>query len=490
MSPFPDTAVELVRAVRKGQVRTSEVVRACLERIAALDGELHCFLHTCPEYATARAADIDRRIDAGGDAGVLAGVPIAIKDNICMSAGPTTCGSRMLSGFRSTYDAHVIERLEREGAIIVGKTNLDEFSMGSSSENSAFGPTRNPWDTSRVPGGSSGGSAAAVAARMVYAALGSDTGGSIRQPAAYCGVVGVKPSYGRVSRRGLVSYGSSLDQIGPITRNVRDAALVLQVIAGKDDRDATCDRRDVPDYTANLSCDLASLRVGVCNELLGDGLDSQVRDAVERAVTVFTDAGASVAPITLPHAKYATACYYVIATAEASTNLARFTGVHYGNRSSQSDTIEELHEHARGEHFGPEVKRRILLGTFALSSGYYDQYYRKASKVRTLIAQDFDSAFQRADVVITPVAPTTAFPIGDKIDDPLAMYLSDVYTISANLAGVCAASVPCGLDTRGLPIGLQLTAPAFAELTLLASAQAFEGLTDFHNQAPSLIDAA
>jgi aspartyl-tRNA(Asn)/glutamyl-tRNA(Gln) amidotransferase subunit A len=487
---FPETAHELAAAVREKRVRAIGVTRSCLNRIAALDGELHCFLHVCDEYAIARATKVDRAIDAGEDAGLLAGVPIAIKDNICTTSSPTTCGSKMLSGFTSGYDAHVVELLEREGAIIVGKTNLDEFSMGSSAENSAFGPTHNPWDTSRVPGGSSGGSAAAVAARMVYAALGSDTGGSIRQPAAYCGVVGVKPSYGRVSRRGLVSYGSSLDQVGPITRCVRDAALIFQVISENDARDATCNRRPVPAYSDDLSCDVSTLRIGLCEELLGEGLDSNVRDAVRRAVSIYTDAGAKIVPVTLPHAKYATACYYLIATAEASSNLARFTGVHYGNRSTQSETIEDLHENARGEFLGIEVKRRILLGTYALSSGYYDQYYRKASKVRTLISQDFDRAFEFADVVITPVAPTTAFPIGDKVNDPLAMYLSDVYTISANLAGICAASIPCGFDAAGLPIGLQLAAPAFAEQSLLAIANAFQQRTDYHRQYPPLSGAA
>ncbi len=484
---IPETAYELAAVVREQGVRAVDATRQCLDRIVALDGELHCFLHVCGEYAIARATEIDRAVDAGHDPGRLTGVPIAIKDNICTTSSPTTCGSKMLAGFVSGYDAHVVECLEREGAIVLGKTNLDEFSMGSSAENSAFGPTCNPWDTSRVPGGSSGGSAAAVAARMVYAALGSDTGGSIRQPAAYCGVVGVKPSYGRVSRRGLVSYGSSLDQVGPITRNVRDAALFLQVIAGNDDRDATCDRRAVPDYINNLTCEVSSLRIGVCQELLGDGLDSQVREAVRHATSQFVDAGATMVSVTLPHAKYATACYYLIATAEASSNLARFTGVHYGNRSANSETIEELHENARGELLGNEVKRRILLGTYALSSGYYDQYYRKAAKVRTLITQDFEKAFENADVVITPVAPTTAFPIGDKVNDPLAMYLSDVYTISANLAGVCAASIPCGFDTSGLPIGLQLTAPAYCEQSLLAIAQTYESHTDHHLQTPPLI---
>jgi len=486
----PDTACELAEAIRAGRVSALDATRACLERIAALDGTLHCFLHVCAERATARAKQVDHAVASGKNPGRLAGVPVAIKDNIAVKGVTTTCGSKMLSDFRSMYDAHVIERLERNGAVIVGKTNLDEFSMGSSSENSAFGPTHNPWDPSRVPGGSSGGSAGAVAAGMVPVALGTDTGGSIRQPASYCGVVGVKPTYGRVSRHGLVSYGSSLDQIGTITRNVRDAALLLEVIAGHDVRDATCDLREVPAYVDDISGDVCSLKIGVCRELLGDGLDAQVRGAIQKAISRFTDAGATVVAVTLPHARYATACYYLVATAEASSNLARFTGVHYGHRATQSKSIEELYENARGRNLGAEVKRRILLGTFALSSGYYDQFYRKASKVRRLITQDFDRAFEKADVILTPVAPTTAFPIGEKVNDPLSMYLSDVYTIPANLAGVCAASIPCGFDKSGLPIGLQITAPAFAEQTLLTAANAFEQRTDFHRRTPSLDHAA
>jgi aspartyl-tRNA(Asn)/glutamyl-tRNA(Gln) amidotransferase subunit A len=411
-------------------------------------------------------------------------VPVALKDNIVTTFGATTCGSRVLEPFHSKYAAHVAARLEAAGAIIVGKTNLDEFAMGSSTEHSAFGPTLNPWDTARVAGGSSGGSVAAVAAGLVPIALGSDTGGSIRLPASFCGVTGLKPSYGRVSRYGLVAYGSSLDQIGPIARDVRDAALLLSVIAGHDDRDSTSADRAVPDYVTTLDRPLSGLRVGVSDEFFGPGLDQEVGQAVREAVALLEREGATTVPVELPHLKYAVAAYYLIATAEASSNLARFDGVHFGHRTAAPKDIIDLYASSRGEGFGPEVKRRIMLGTYALSSGYYDAYYLKASKVRTLIRRDFEAAFEQVDVLASPVAPATAFRVGELVDDPLAMYLADIYTIPANLAGNCAISIPCGVSKTGLPIGLQLAGPAFGEERLLAAAHQFQLRTDFHHAAP------
>ena len=475
---------DTAQTVRSGHRTAEEVVRECLGLMDARDSAVNAFLSCNRDRAVARARQIDAARTNGAAAGPLAGVPIAVKDNICTRFGVTTCGSRILEPFRSPYDAFVVERLEVAGAIIIGKTNLDEFAMGSSTEHSAYTRTRNPWDPDRVAGGSSGGSAAAVAARMVPGALGSDTGGSIRQPASFCGVVGLKPTYGRVSRFGLVAFGSSLDQIGPIATNVRDVALLLEVISGHDDRDSTSVDAPVPDYVAALDRPLNGVRVGVSEEYFGEGLNAEVRDAIHAALEVMKGAGAKIMPIRLPHLKYAVACYYIVAPAEASSNLARFDGVRYGYRTENPQDIVDLYSASRGEGFGSEVKRRIMLGTYALSSGCYDAYYLKALKVRTMVKSDFDTAFERVEVIASPVAPTTSFRIGEKSEDPLAMYLSDVYTVSANLAGICAISVPCGFDDAGLPIGLQLMGPVFGEGRILAVAHQFQLLTDYHTKKP------
>ena len=484
MVAHPETASDIADAISTGRSTAQQNVRRACDRIDAADETLKAFLSLDGDRALARAGAIDEAHAKGGSLGPLAGVPLAIKDNMCTTFGTTTAGSRILEPFRSEYDAHVVSRLENAGAIIVGKTNLDEFAMGSSTENSAFATTKNPWDASRVPGGSSGGSAAAVAAGLVPAALGSDTGGSVRQPASFCGVVGLKPTYGRVSRYGLVAYGSSLDQIGPIATTVSDVALLLGVIAGHDKRDSTSVDAPVPDYLAALDQSSAGVRIGVSEEYFGEGLDDEVSRSVKTAIDVLKDAGAEIVSIHLPHLKYAIACYYLIATAEASSNLARFDGVRYGFRADKPKDITDLYASSRGQAFGAEVKLRIMLGTFALSSGYYDAYYLKALAVRTLIKRDFEEAFSQVDVIASPVAPTTAFKIGDKSDDPLAMYLSDIYTISANLSGICAMSLPCGFDSNGLPIGLQLMGPPFGEERVLSVGHQYQRLTDHHTKRP------
>ena len=482
---LPATTIDIAESVRTGECSAEQVVRESLDRMDSLDHTLHTFITWDSDRAISRAKDIDAARAAGEKLGPLAGVPIAVKDNICTTLGATTCGARILEPFHSIYDAHAVNRLEAAGAIIVGKTNLDEFAMGSSTESSAYDTTRNPWNTDRVAGGSSGGSAAAVAAGMVPGALGSDTGGSVRQPASYCGVVGLKPTYGRVSRYGLVAFGSSLDQIGPIATNVPDLAVLFAVIAGHDERDSTSVKTPVPDYLAALDRPLTGLRLGLIEECFGEGLDDAVRDAVAAAVNLLEGEGTEIIPIRLPHLDYAIACYYIIAPAEASSNLARFDGVHYGYRTAQPEDLIDLYSSSRGEAFGPEVKRRIMLGTYVLSSGYYDAYYLKALKVRTLIKADFDRAFEQVDFIVSPVAPTPAFRIGEKVEDPLAMYLTDIYTISANLAGICAISVPCGFDPDGLPIGLQLMGPAFGEERVLAAAHQYQLRTDHHLKRPS-----
>ncbi|MHC4799941.1 MAG: Asp-tRNA(Asn)/Glu-tRNA(Gln) amidotransferase subunit GatA, partial [Planctomycetota bacterium] len=418
--------------------------------------------------------------------GELAGVPILIKDNLCTSFGRTTCSSKILENFRAPFDAHVVEKLQAAGAVMVGKTNLDEFAMGSSTETSVFGVTHNPWDLDRVSGGSSGGSAAALAAGMVAGTIGSDTGGSIRQPAAFCGVTGLKPTYGRVSRYGLVAYGSSLDQIGPLGRDIGDVALLLSVIAGRDERDSTSVAEPVPDYLSALDEPLKEVGIGFAEEYFGEGLDPEVGCAVQAAIEVYKSAGAEVKTVHLGHMKYAIACYYLIATAEASSNLARYDGVHYGHRTAKPDDYIDLYCSSRQEGFGPEVKRRIMLGTYALSSGYYDEYYLKALKVRTLIKNDFEEAFKDVDVVVCPTSPVPAIKIGEKIDDPLAMYLLDVYTVSANLAGIPAVSLPCGFTENGLPVGLQLMGPHFAEEKLLRIAHQYQTQTDWHTKLPPI----
>jgi len=413
-------------------------------------------------------------------------VPIAAKDIFNTAGLRTTCGSHILENYVSPYDATTISRIKRQNAVIIGKLNMDEFAMGSSNENSAFGPVRNPWDTNCVPGGSSGGSAASVAARQTAAALGTDTGGSIRQPASHCSVVGLKPTYGRVSRYGVVAYASSLDQVGPVTRDVRDCALLLKAIAGYDPSDSTSVDTPVPDYQAVLDGDLGRVRIGLPKEYFIDGLDADVRRSVEQAVATYRDLGAEIIDVSLPHTTYAVACYYLIATAEASSNLARYDGVRFGLRAECAEDLIDMYMQSRAAGFGAEVKRRIMLGTYALSSGYYDAYYLKAQKVRTLIRQDFLEAFEKVDTLLTPVAPTPAFAIGEKVNDPLQMYLSDIYTIPVNLAGTCAMSLPCGFSAAGLPIGMQLIGKPFDEATILHTAHAFEQATEWHKRRPEL----
>ncbi len=428
-----------------------------------LNSTLNAFLSIDRAYALSQAEELAN----ASFQGKLYGMPIAIKDNICTSWTQTTCASKILSGYRPQYNATAVDRLISEGAVIIGKTNMDEFAMGSSNENSAFGPVRNPWDVERVPGGSSGGSAAAVAAGIVSAALGSDTGGSVRQPASFCGVFGIKPTYGRVSRYGLVAFGSSLDQIGVFGRTARDVARVLEVIAGRDPKDATSAEVPVPDYKAHLDDEIKGLRMGVPYSLFGDGVDPQVRKVIEKSIDDFASLGVEIVEIDLPLLKYGIAVYYIIATAEASSNLARYDGVRYGFRAEGAHELRQMYYKTREEGFGAEVKRRIMLGTFVLSSGYYDAYYAKAQKVRTLLKRDFQSAFKRCDFIAMPTSPTTAFRIGEKTDDPLAMYLSDIYTVTANLVGIPAISVPCGLSEEGLPVGLQLMGNYWSEQLLL-----------------------
>ena len=474
-----------LRDLRDGIVRGDSTARATVESALnaaeKLNDSLNAFLEIDREGALMRADAIDTKIksetniaDETAALPALGGVPIAIKDNICVRGMQASCGSRILGPYHPPYDATVIERLITAGAVVIGKTNCDEFAMGSSNENSAFGPVKNPWDTSRVPGGSSGGSAAAVAAGIVPVALGSDTGGSVRQPAALCGVIGFKPTYGRVSRYGLVAFGSSLDQIGVLSRRVSDAAAVMQVIAGRDPHDATTADVPVPDYSAELNENVKGLRIGVSRALLGEGLHPEVRAAIENSIDAYRGLGVEIVDVDLPHAKYAIAVYYIIATAEASSNLARFDGVRYGFRAEDAPALRDMYRRTRDEGFGPEVKRRIMLGTYVLSAGYYDAYYLKAQKVRTLLQQDFAKAFEKCDAVLTPTSPTPAFLFGEKVDDPLAMYLNDIYTVTGNLAGIPGISVPCGLSSDGLPIGLQLLGPYWSEAGLLRLAYAYQ----------------
>jgi len=482
------TAKELRDKIASGELKSVDATEAVFSRIEKYEGDVGAYISTFRDYALSRAEEVDAKVGRGKRGGLLVGVPIAVKDNICTSFGATTCASKILENFKSPYDACVVERLIGADAVIVGKTNMDEFAMGSSTENSGLKQTVNPWDKSRVPGGSSGGSAAAVAAGLCWGALGSDTGGSIRQPAGFCGVVGLKPTYGRVSRFGLVAYGSSLDQIGPLTNNVSDAALMMNVIAGADVRDSTSVSESIApvcDYLENIEDAVKGLRIAVVPEFKA-GVDSEVQSAISAALEVYKDFGAEVVEITMPYLDYAIAAYYVIATAEASSNLARYDGVHYGYRSERARDCMEVYSKSRAEAFGEEVKRRIMLGTFALSSGYYDAYYLKALKVRNLIRGDFVKAFEQADCVMMPVSPTTAFKIGEKIDDPLQMYLADVYTIAVNLAGVPAISIPCGFDSNNLLIGLQIICPTFAEDKLLRIARMFEKKTDYHRKKPKL----
>jgi aspartyl-tRNA(Asn)/glutamyl-tRNA(Gln) amidotransferase subunit A len=483
-----DTTARAIRdGIAAGRLSAVEVCRASLARIEQLNPSLNAFNLVAGERALARAADVDRARASGAALGPLAGVPVALKDNLCVRGMRTTASSRILDTFIPPYDATVVRRLETAGAVIVGKTNCDEFAMGSSNENSAYGPVRNPWATDRTPGGSSGGSAAAVASRSAAVALGSDTGGSIRQPASFCGVVGLKPTYGRVSRYGLLAFASSLDQIGPLARTAADAALMLGVLAGPDPCDATASQQPVPDFTAALTGDIKGLRIGVPRGFVTDGVSEGVRRAFDEALDTLRQEGASLVDVELPHARYAIPVYYLVATAEASSNLARYDGVRYGHRAAGDGNpgLKEMYSRTRDEGFGPEVKRRIMLGTYVLSAGYYDAFYLKAQQVRTLLRHDYDAAFEKVDVVAMPTSPTPPFRLGEKTDDPLQMYLADVFTVSANLAGLPAISVPCGFSDR-LPIGLQLTGQLFDESTLLRVADAYQRVTDWHTHAPSL----
>ncbi|WP_448526986.1 Asp-tRNA(Asn)/Glu-tRNA(Gln) amidotransferase subunit GatA [Parathermosynechococcus lividus] len=477
---------ELHRQLVKKERSATEITQAYLERIQALEPTLHSFLTVTGDRALEQAAAVDRQIAAGETIGLLSGIPLAIKDNLCTYGVRTTCASKMLADFVPPYESTVTAKLHQAGAVMLGKTNLDEFAMGSSTENSAFGLTANPWNVECVPGGSSGGSAAAVAAGECAAALGSDTGGSIRQPASFCGVVGLKPTYGLVSRYGLVAYASSLDQIGPLAPTVTDAAILLGAIAGHDPRDATSLKVPVPDYTQALRPDLKGLRVGVIQETVSEGLQPEVKTAIEAALQTLKELGASLKELSCPRFAYGLPTYYIIAPSEASANLARYDGVNFGFRVEGAADLLEMYTQTRAQGFGAEVKRRIMIGTYALSAGYYDAYYLRAQKVRTLIKEDFANAFEQVDVLICPTSPTTAFKAGEKTADPLSMYLSDLMTIPINLAGLPGLSLPCGFDATGLPIGLQLIGNVLQEETLFRVAYAYEQATPWHQQQPSL----
>jgi aspartyl-tRNA(Asn)/glutamyl-tRNA(Gln) amidotransferase subunit A len=484
--PHGRSALEIRDQVARGEVRAAEVVEDVFGRIRALDGRVKAYLRLDEEGARASANAIDAKVAAKKPLGRLAGVTVAVKDVLCTRGLETTCASRILEGFVPPYDAHVVERLRAEDAIVVGKTNLDEFAMGSSTENSAYQITSNPWDLSRVPGGSSGGSAAAVAADLAHVALGTDTGGSIRQPAALCGMTGLKPTYGRVSRYGLVAFASSLDQIGPMTGDVRDAALLLGVIAGKDERDSTSQPAAVPDYLAAIDAGVKGLRLGVPREYFPETIQPSVRDRVRDAIDVYRKLGAEIVDVSLPHTEHGIAAYYIVATSEASSNLARYDGVQFGIRAAGARSLVEMTSRTRSQGFGPEVKRRILLGTYCLSAGYYDAYYLKGLKIRTLLRRDFEQAFEKVDAIVCPTSPIPAFKIGEKVSDPLSMYLCDVFSVTANLAGIPGISVPCGFTPEKLPVGLQVLGKPLGEETILRVARAYERETDWHLRRPPL----
>ena len=479
------TIRELHDRLRRGDLTSTELTQALFDRIEDTDGKIGAYLTVCRDRGMAEARAADARLADGDASSKLLGIPFALKDVLLTDGVPTTCASRMLQGFTPPFDATAVRRLKEAGAVLLGKTNMDEFAMGSSTENSGFSVTRNPWNPDRVPGGSSGGSAAAVAAGQCVAALGTDTGGSIRQPAAFCGVVGLKPTYGRVSRFGVVAYASSLDQVGPITRDVSDCALALQAIAGHDPADSTSVDAPVPDYAAELSRGASGLRVGVPREYFVAGMQPEVEQAVRQGVREIEKAGAEAVEVSLPRTGYAVAAYYVIATAEASSNLARYDGMRYGPRA-QAEDLTSTYTKSRSQGFGPEVKRRIMLGAYVLSAGYYDAYYLKAQKARTLVRQDFESVLRQCDAIVTPTTPTTAFRIREMTEDPLRMYLSDIFTIPANLAGLPALSLPCGFDRAGLPIGMQIIGRPFDESTVLRLAHAFEQATDWHRRRPGI----
>jgi aspartyl-tRNA(Asn)/glutamyl-tRNA(Gln) amidotransferase subunit A len=481
------TIHELHHLLVKKEVTSREVTEALYRRIKEVDGKIKAYLLLTEEEAFRQADRVDRKISQGDRIGDLAGIPLGLKDILCTKGIPTTCGSRILQNYVPFYDATVIERLKERDSVILGKLNMDEFAMGSSTENSGFQSTRNPWDLNRIPGGSSGGSAAAVAADECIAAFGTDTGGSIRQPAACCGVVGMKPTYGRVSRYGLVAFASSLDQIGPITKDVGDCAILMNAISGYDPHDSTSVNVEVPDYKQFLVKDVRGIQIGIPDEYFIEGMDPEVEKGIRESINLFKKWGADVKRISLPHTEYAVAVYYIICTAEASSNLARYDGVKYGLRAKEYRDLKEMYMRTRAKGFGEEVKRRIILGTYVLSAGYYDAYYRKASQVRTLMRSDFEQAFQEVDVILTPTAPTPAFRLGEKVEDPLQMYLSDIFTIPVNLAGIPAISIPCGFSRENLPIGFQVMGKHFDEGKLLRVAYAFEQHTDFHLRKPSPI---
>lgn len=476
---YKHTAHEIRELLKNKKITPEDVIASLSERIAEVNDKTNAFISFNKKDAEEELRAVKKRLN-----GRLFGVPVAVKDNICVEGRDTTCGSKILEGFKPPYNATVIEKLRSEGAIILGRANMDEFAFGSSCETSCYGPTKNPWDFSRIPGGSSGGSAASVAADEAVMAIGSDTGGSIRQPASLCGVVGMKPTYGRVSRYGLIAFASSLDQIGPITKDVNDCALLLSAISGYDPKDSTSVDREVPDYTKCLKNDIKGMRIGIPKEYFIDGIDKEVKEAVQGSIKVFEKLGATIADVSLPHTEYAVSTYYIIAPAEASSNLARFDGVQYGLRRDGS--LIDMYKNTRRDGFGAEAKRRIILGTYVLSSGYYDAYYLKALKVRTKMREDFDRAFKDFDCLLTPTSPSPAFKIGEKIDDPLSMYLSDIFTIPANLTGIPGISIQCGHTKENLPIGLQILAKAFDEETLIKAASAFQENTDFHKKRASI----
>jgi aspartyl-tRNA(Asn)/glutamyl-tRNA(Gln) amidotransferase subunit A len=485
MEIFDLTIHELQAKLQAKELSSVEATRALLARIEAVDQKVNAYITVTPEQALAEAEAADKRI-AAGDVAPLTGIPVGLKDIFVTKGIRTTCGSKILQNFIPPYDGTAVAKLKAQGAVIVGKLNQDEFAMGSSSESSYYGPTRNPWNLECTPGGSSGGSAAAIAARTATATLGTDTGGSIRQPASHCGCVGLKPTYGRVSRYGVIAYASSLDQVGPVTRDVKDAAIMLGAVAGYDTCDSTSVDTPVPDYLANLEAGVKGLKIGLPAQYYIEGLDPEVKAAMDRAIDLYKSLGAEIREVQLPHTEYAVATYYLVATAEASSNLARYDGVRFGHRTESAKGLIDMFAKSRAEGFGAEVKRRIMLGTYALSSGYYDAYYLKAQKVRTLIQRDFLNAFQDVDVLLTPVAPTPSFRLGEKVGDPLQMYLSDIFTIPVNLAGTCAMSIPAGFSGAGLPIGLQLIGKPFGEAEILTAARAFERETEWHKRKAEL----
>lgn len=480
------TAHELRDLLEKGETSSVEITRDVFARIDSIENRVGAYVTVTPEKAMKMAEQADKLRAADEAVSPLTGIPLAIKDNMCTAGTPTTCSSKILGKFIPPYDGTVVSRLRKQGAVFVGKANMDEFAMGSSTENSALKKTSNPWDLERIPGGSSGGSAAAVAADLCIMATGSDTGGSIRQPAAFCGVVGMKPTYGLVSRYGLVAFASSLDQIGPLTRDVEDAALFLNAMAGHDPMDSTSANIETPDFTSFIGRDIKGLRIGLPKEFFGEGADADVRESIKAAITQLESLGAETVEVELPHSDYAVATYYLCATAEASSNLARYDGAHYGFRAADADNVIDMFSRTRSQGFGPEVKRRIMLGTYALSAGFYEDFYLKALKVRTLIQRDFEKAFEKCDIIAGPTTPSAAFKFGEKTANPLEMYLSDIYTISVNLAGIPAISLPCGQSSNGLPIGLQFIAPAFEDGRLFTAAHAYEQSTDWHTKKPSL----